>query len=108
MTANLVDDSAWASAESKWKRLICIQKDASDARKKVVNFSFRAYNKEIMSKMSERFGDYGLNVVEASVASLEFVFANSVLMKLVNYFLGFLDVQQLAMTLTQFPTIPAC
>lgn len=97
MTAELVDDSAWAG--SRWAHLINIKRQNDN--EKVVSFAFKSYGKG--SPQVRNAAGFELDVVEASVASLEFIYIHSATMKLVNYFLGFIDVQKLAMKLAAWP-----
>lgn len=99
MAAVLVDDSPWAS--SRWSHLINIKR--SQSSENVVTFSFRTYGKG--SPKTPNAGDTELDVIEANVGSLEFTYVHTATMKLVNYFLGFLDLQQLAMKLAAWPEI---
>jgi hypothetical protein len=101
MNADLVDNSPWAT--SKWCHLINIKKQ--DGREEsVVNFTFKAYGSG--SPKVKNADNFELNVVEASVTSLEFIYIHSATMRLVNYFLGFLDLQELAMKLAAWPLPP--
>lgn len=98
LSADLVGESSWASS-TRWSRMISMKrKEGSDT---VLDFAFKSYGKN--SPKTEGAEGYQLDVVEASMGSLEMVYIHATTMQLVNYFLGFLDLQKLAMKMAEWP-----